>query len=504
MSVQRFDVVIIGAGLSGIGAARYLKKELPAKSFVILETKPRMGGTWHLFRYPGIRSDSDMHTMGYAFKPWEYPKAISEGSSILSYIKETASENDIDRHIRYESRVLRASWSSSDSLWTLEIEHPDEHDSRICCGIIFSCAGYYDHHQGYLPEWKGYDDYKGVLVHPQFWPKGLDYAGKRVVIIGSGATAVTLGPALAEKAAEVVQLQRSPSYVVSRPSKDAFNTILKWILPPRLAYHATRWRTILAGNLRARRMTKDPAGTKRLLIQNALSEVGSDCGKEHFTPDYWPGQQRICRVPDGDMFKAIREKRLIMITDEIDRFDEKGIILKSGKHLDADIVITATGLVLQALGGVQYEVDGQSIDPGRLLIYKGFMYSNVPNLLYFVGYFNASWTLKVDLVASFACRLLRYMDKREAKRVVALADEKVFQGPRREGRFISGYIRRAAHKMPKMTAAYPWLSDQNYILDRKIFLRAPIEDGTLDFSGTSPIALPASQKGEAAPLQAAE
>lgn len=504
MSRERVDVVIVGAGLSGIGVARYLKRELPGKSFAILETKSRMGGTWELFRYPGVRSDSDMHTMGYAFKPWEHPKAISEGASILSYIKETSSENDIDRHIRYESRVLRASWSSADCLWTLEIEHPGGSLGRICCRVIFSCAGYYDHHEGYLPKWQGCDEYEGVLVHPQFWPETLDYAGKRVVIIGSGATAVTLGPALAETAAEVVQLQRSPSYVVSRPSQDSFNTVLKWVLPSRLAYQATRWRTILGGKLRARRMRKDPAGTKRMLIKNALAKVGSACSAQHFTPDYWPGQQRICRVPDGDMFKAIREKRLVMVTDEIDRFDQTGIVLKSGKRLDADIVVTATGLVLQALGGIKYEVDGQSIDPARLIVYKGFMYSNVPNLIYFAGYFNASWTLKVDLVASFACRLLRHMDKIGAKRVVALADERVFQAPKRVGRFMSGYIRRAAHKMPKMAEECPWFSDQDYIIDRKIFLRSPVDDGTLSFSGTDPIALPPSQKADVAPLQAAE
>src|SRR6185312_14248275 len=301
MTVERFDVIIVGAGLSGIGAARYLKTRLPQKSFVILETKPRMGGTWDLFRYPGIRSDSDMHTMGYAFKPWKHPKAISEAGAIIQYIEETAAENDIVSHIRYQHRIISAAWSSAESLWTLEVEQADGRLIRLCTPFVFSCAGYYNHHEGYLPDWPGYHNFKGTLVHPQFWPEALDYAGKRIVIIGSGATAVTLAPALAERAEEVVQLQRSPSYVVSRPSEDAFNTFLKTFLPANLAYQATRWRTIITGRLRARRFAKDPRRAKQLLIDLVKAEIG-DCDITHFTPDYWPGQQRICRVPDGDMF----------------------------------------------------------------------------------------------------------------------------------------------------------------------------------------------------------
>ncbi|MGH6717373.1 MAG: flavin-containing monooxygenase, partial [Bradyrhizobium sp.] len=306
MTIERFDVIIVGAGLSGIAAARYLKTRLPQKSFAILETKQRMGGTWDLFRYPGIRSDSDMHTMGYAFKPWQHPKAISEGGAIIRYIQETAAENDIDRHIRYRHRIIGASWSSAQSQWTLDVDRADGRRIQLCCAFIFSCAGYYNHHEGYLPEWPGYHDYKGRLVHPQFWPDDLDTTGKRVVIVGSGATAVTLAPALAERAAQVIQLQRSPTYVVSRPSEDKLNSLLKRLLPARLAYQATRWRNIIVGRRRAKRFAKDPSRAKRLLIDLVKAQVGPGCDIRHFTPDYWPGQQRICRVPDGDMFKAIR------------------------------------------------------------------------------------------------------------------------------------------------------------------------------------------------------
>ncbi|RYE51747.1 MAG: NAD(P)/FAD-dependent oxidoreductase [Hyphomicrobiales bacterium] len=504
MADGMLDVVIIGAGLSGIGAARYLKRRLPGKSFLILESKPRMGGTWDLFRYPGIRSDSDMHTMGYAFKPWKHPKAISEGSSIVSYIKETATENDIDRHIRYEQKVVSASWSSAQSHWTLEIQQADGSIGRLSCSFIFSCAGYYNHHEGYLPEWAGYHDYKGTLVHPQFWPENLDYAGKRVVIVGSGATAVTLSPALAEKAAHVTQLQRSPTYVVSRPSEDAFNTVLKMFLPAQLAYSATRWRTIIAGRLRAKRMAKDPKAVKKMLVDMAAAEAGPDCDPRHFTPDYWPGQQRICRVPDGDMFKSIRDKKVSIVTDQIDRFDATGIQLKSGGRLDADIIITATGLVLQSLGGVKYFVDGQAIAPGKLLMFKGFMYSNMPNLIYFTGYFNASWTLKVDLVADYACRLLKYMDETGAKQVTPVADNETFAKPGRPNRFLSGYIKRAAGRVPKMGADFPWFTEQNYFWDRKTLLRGKVDDGTLDFSGPKPITLPPLQRADEVQQQAAE
>jgi cation diffusion facilitator CzcD-associated flavoprotein CzcO len=446
------------------------------------------------FRYPGIRSDSDMHTMGYAFKPWNYPKAISDGADILAYIKETARENALWPHIRFEHKLLRASWSSAQSQWTLEVRLGDGTRTQLRCGFLLSCAGYYRHDEGFLPNWPGCAGYKGKLVHPQFWPDDVDWTGKRVVIIGSGATAVTLSPVLADKAAHVWQLQRSPTYMVTRPAVDGLAETLKRWLPDMLAYQLVRWRNILRNRFLIKQMARDLAGTKQRLVQLAKAQAGPSCDIKNLTPDYMPGQQRICRVADGDFFKAMREGKLTLVTDDIERFDATGIRLKSGKRLDADIVITATGLVLQALGGAAYEVDGQAIDPGKLLIFKGFMYSNVPNLIYFTGYTNASWTLKVDLVADYACRLLGHMDKTGARQVTAWAAEEVFRQPGRPNNFISGYVRRAAQRMPKAGPAYPWIHEQNYFWDRKTLLRGKVDDGALDFSGPKPVVLPAAQR----------
>ena len=494
MMDEYLDVVIVGAGLSGIGAARYLKTRLPGKSFAILESKPRMGGTWDLFRYPGVRSDSDMHTMGYAFKPWNHPKAISDGDAILAYIEETAAENGLTSRIRFEHQLVSASWSSAKAQWTLDVRRGDGGMVRLRCGFLFSCAGYYRHDEGHLPHWPGYGDYKGILVHPQFWPEDLDWSGKRIVVIGSGATAVTLSPVLAEKGAHVTQLQRSPTYMVTRPVVDALAERLRRWLPPMLSYQAVRWRNILRNRLLIRQMARDLGRAKRQLVALAKAQAGPWCDIKHLTPDYMPGQQRICRVADGDFFKAIRDGQLTLVTDEIERFDASGIRLASGQHLEADIVITATGLVLQALGGAAYEVDGQAIDPGKLLIFKGFMYSNVPNLIYFTGYTNASWTLKVDLVADYACRLLAHMQRTGAKQVTARASEDVFQAPGRTSTFISGYVRRAAHRMPRPGPAYPWIHEQNYFWDRKTLLRGKVDDGTLDFSRPKPVVLPPAQR----------
>jgi monooxygenase len=333
-------------------------------------------------------------------------------------------------------------------------------------------------------------------VRPQFWPQDLDWSGKRIVIIGSGATAVTLAPVLAETAAHVTQLQRSPTYMITRPSIDPLAERLRRWLPATVAYQAVRWRNILRTRLLIRQMMRDLAGTKRQMVALAKAQAGANCDVKDLTPDYMPGQQRICRVADGDFFKAIRSGRLTLVTDEIERFDKSGIRLKSGRHLEADIVITATGLVLQALGGAAYEVDGQAIDPGKLLIFKGFMYSNVPNLIYFTGYTNASWTLKVDLVADYACRLLAHMDKTGAKQVTPWAAEETFRQPGRPNSFISGYVRRAAHRMPRHGPAFPWLHEQNYLWDRKTLLRGRVDDGTLDFSGPKPVILPSAQRAE--------
>jgi cation diffusion facilitator CzcD-associated flavoprotein CzcO len=503
MTTEYVDVLIIGAGLSGIGAARYLKKRLPKKSFAVLETKQRIGGTWDQFRYPGIRSDSDMHTMGYAFKPWTHPKAISDGDSILEYVRETATENGLLPHIRFEHKVLRASWSSADSRWTVEVKRGDGSTTNMSCGFLFSCAGYYRHDEGYLPQWPGYSEFKGTIVHPQFWPQELDWTGKRIVIVGSGATAVTLSPVLAQQAAHVTQLQRSPTYMVTRPTVDAFAEGLRRWLPSKLAYQAVRWRNILRNRLLTRQMSRDLGRARRNMIGVAKAQAGPDCDIKHLSPDYMPGQQRICRVADGDFFQAIRDGRLTLVTDDIRRFDATGILLESGQHLEADIVITATGLVMQALGGAAYEVDGQKIDSGKLLIFKGFMYSNVSNLIYFTGYTSASWTLKVDLVADYACRLLAHMDNIAAPQVAPRAAEEIFEQPGKPSKFISGYVQRAARRMPRHGAAYPWIHEQNYFWDRKTLLRGRVDDGTLSFSRDAVI-LPPSQRAAPTLAQAAE
>lgn len=477
------DVIIIGAGLSGIGVARYLKVECPDKDFAILEAKPRMGGTWDLFRYPGIRSDSDMHTMGYAFKPWKNAKAISDGGSILNYVKETSREYGIDDHILYEHKVQRADYDTSTALWTLTLETPDG-VKTMTARFILSCAGYYRHDEGYLPDFPGYDSFKGQLVHPQFWPEDLDYAGKKVAIIGSGATAVTLTPTLAEKAAHVWQIQRTPTYVINRPAKDRIGNILKTVFPGKLGYWLTRWKIIWAGRLRRKKFVSDIKGMKKLLIGGVGKELAQDVPdwRDHFTPPYWPGQQRICVVPDGDMFETLRQKKATMVTGEIETFTETGLRMQDGTEIEADIIVTATGLVLQTLGGAQYAVDGQDVDPGRLLVYKGFMYSNMPNLIYVTGYTNASWTLKVDLVAEYACRLLKHMDEKGYVQAVPRAGSEDFATISTAIKFTSGYFLRVRDRLPKHGTAFPWVHEQEYFWDRKTLKRGKVDDGSLDFS----------------------
>ncbi len=504
VAMQRdFDVLIVGAGLSGIGAARYLKVKCPEKSFAVLESKPEMGGTWNLFRYPGIRSDSDMYTMGYAFKPWTNPKSISHGDIILNYIKETSAENGIDAHINYGRKVVSASYDSKNTRWTLEIDHNGTPETWTC-NMLFGCSGYYMHDEGYLPEWEGYDDFEGTLVHPQFWPEDLDYAGKRIAIIGSGATAVTLLPSLAQKAAHVVQVQRSPTYIVNRPSEDKWANRFRRFLPAKLAYALSRWRIILDGRMRRQRMAKNIKGAKRFLVGEVAKEVGDAVDwKTHFVPEYWPGQQRICAVPDGDMFEPLKSGKASIHTGHIERFTKTGLQMQDGTHIDADIIITATGLKLHFLGGMQVSVDQQQIDPSKLLIFKGFMYSNVPNLIYFSGYTNASWTLKVDLVAEFACRLLRHMDRIGARQVVPVASAEDLTQTSESIKFTSGYFLRSLKDLPKHGKAFPWIHEQDYLWDRKTLKRGKVDDGALTFSKGDPMILPQEQvRREAAEIAA--
>ena len=393
--MEHFDVLIVGAGLSGVGAAAHLSMECPGKSFAILEGRAAMGGTWDLFRYPGVRSDSDMYTLGYRFRPWSDPKAIADGPAILKYIRETAAEFKIDEKIRYNHRVRRAAWSSDEARWTIEAESgPDKSIVRMTCGFLYLCTGYYDYENGYTPEWAGMDRFRGRIVHPQKWTEDIDYTGRRVVVIGSGATAVTLVPAMAERAAHVTMLQRSPTYVVSRPAEDKIANRLRSLLPARAAYAVTRWKNVLLGMFFYKLARSRPAIMKRLIAKGVKKELGEQFDIKHFTPSYNPWDQRLCLVPDSDLFRAIREGRASVVTDQIESFTETGLQLKSGERLDADIIVTATGLVLTLMAGLRLVVDGAPVDMSKTMAYKGMMYSDVPNAASAFGYTNDSWTLK--------------------------------------------------------------------------------------------------------------
>ncbi len=483
MSQVDFDVLIIGAGLSGIGVARYLAVKCPEKSFAILEGRKAIGGTWDLFRYPGIRSDSDMHTMGYAFKTWKHTKAISPGDLIRDYVVETADENHLTEKVRFEHKVLRTEYDSATATWTVTCSTPAG-SVTMTCNMLFMAAGYYTYDKGYLPEFDGYDDFKGTMIHPQFWPQDYDHAGKRIAIIGSGATAVTLLPTLAETAAKVIQVQRSPTYVVSRPSEDTVGNWLKRILPGRMGYSLARWRIILRGQLMRRKFAKDIKGATRMLIGLVGKQLGGKVPdwKTHFTPRYMPWQQRLCLVPDGDMFKSLRDGKAEIVTGEIDRFTETGILMKDGQQIDVDTIVTATGLILDYFGGMEMVVDGQAVEPGKQLIFKGFMYSNVPNMIYFRGYTNASWTLKVDLVAEYACRLLKYMDRNGYRQVLPAATSQDFGTVSNSISFTSGYFLRAVDRLPKHGTTFPWEHKQDYLWDRKVLRKGKVDDGTLTFS----------------------
>src|SRR5262245_12929171 len=417
MAFEHFDVLIVGAGLSGMAAAHYLRQTCPSKTFLILESRARIGGTWDLFRYPGVRSDSDMFTMAYAFRPWQIPKSISDGHLIRQYISDTAREEETDGHIRFHHQVVRADWSSQDARWTVEAAHrrPDgrEETVTLTSNFLFSCAGYYKYSSGYEPELSGRDRFKGTIVHPQAWPQDLDCSGRRVVVIGSGATAVTLVPALAKTAAHVTMLQRSPTYIVSFPELDRLAIALSRMLPSRLAYGITRWKNIGFMTYMYQLARRRPELAKKAIVKRTRAELGADYDvATHFTPRYYPWEQRLCLVPDADLFIAIREGRASVATDHIETFTEKGIQLKSGKELEADIIVTATGLQLQILGGIAVSVDGKSVDFSKTLSYKGVMFSGVPNLASVFGYINASWTLKADLICAYVARLIAYMDRK--------------------------------------------------------------------------------------------
>jgi monooxygenase len=486
MSPEHFDVLIVGAGLSGICAGYHLQHKCPTKSFAILEGRETIGGTWDLFRYPGVRSDSDMFTLGYSFKPWTEAKAIADGAHILNYVRQTAQENGIDGKIRFRHRVKRASWSTQDARWMVEAERAADDGTTetmaFTCNFLFMCAGYYRYEEGYTPEFAGRADFKGTIVHPQKWPENLDYAGKRVVVIGSGATAVTLVPEMAKTADHVTMLQRSPTYVVSRPARDPFADRLRRKLPTALAYQLIRWRNVFWGIFFFQLSRRRPERVKELILGGVRMALGADYDvATHFTPRYNPWDQRLCLVPDGDLFTAIRDNRASVVTSEIDAFTEKGIRLKDGNELEADIIVTATGLVLQVLGGLEVAVDGRAIDFARELTYKGMMYADVPNLASALGYTNASWTLKCDLTCEYVCRLINYMDRRGFRQCMPHNDDpSLKQLPALS--FSSGYVQRSIAKLPKQGSRRPWRLYQNYALDTVSLRFGTVDDGVMRYS----------------------
>ena len=483
MALEHFDVLIVGAGISGIGAACHLQKNCPGKTYLIVEARAAPGGTWDLFRYPGIRSDSDMYTLGYAFKPWTHPRAIADAPQILDYLKETVAEHQLEPHMRYGHKVVSAKWSTARARWEVEIEQQATGDSiLLSCDFLHMCSGYYNYEHGYMPEFEGTECFNGPIIHPQHWPEDLDYQGKRVVVIGSGATAVTLVPALAKTAAHVTMLQRSPTYVVSRPAEDRFANKLREILPPALAYFITRWRNILFQRFIYERCRKYPRQAKARIIAMVRDELGPQYDVDtHFTPTYYPWDQRLCLVPDGDMFKAIREGRASVVTDHIDCFTGNGLRLKSGKELQADIIVTATGLELQFLSDVVITVDGEVLEPGRALSYKGMMVSGVPNMALSAGYTNASWTLKCDLTCDYVCRLLNYMD-RHGYRICTPVNRDPNLEVEAYMSLSSGYIQRALDKFPRQGARAPWKLYQNYIRDIFALRFGRLADGVMEFS----------------------
>jgi monooxygenase len=477
---EHVDVLIIGAGLSGIGSAAHLTRELPRTSYVVLEAREVSGGTWDLFRYPGVRSDSDMYTMGYRFRPWRHEEALGFGERILEYLRETAREYDVERRIRYSHRVVRTSWDSETALWTVEADHRGE-PVTFTAGLVWSCRGYYDYDRGHEPEFAGAEDFRGRVVHPQHWPADLDWTGRRVVVIGSGATAMTVVPAMARQASHVTMLQRSPTYVMSLPQRDPFAARARRWLPEGLAHRVVRWKSILVQAAFFRLARSRPAFVKRLIRRQNVARLpeGYDVDT-HFAPAYQPWDQRMCFVPDSDLFHAVRRGDAEIVTATIERFDADGIVLGDGRHLPADLIVTATGLTLSPFGGIELIVDGEEIDPSRSMTYRALMLSEVPNFVFTVGYTNASWTLKVDLVAEFTGRLLTYLAEHGHRRVVPRRDPTVGEVPLMD--FTSGYVVRALDQLPHQGDREPWQLRQSYLRDRRTIRRAALDDGVLEFS----------------------
>ena len=478
---EHVDVLIVGAGISGLGAAVHMQKHCPERTCLILEGRSAIGGTWDLFRYPGIRSDSDMFTLGFSFKPWTQGKAIADGAAILAYLEETVREYRLAERIRFDHTVSSAAWDSASARWTLTVQHAGA-ERLLTCNFLYMCAGYYDYKEGFTPDYPGRQTFAGTFVHPQHWPAGLNCSGKRVVVIGSGATAMTLVPTLAQEAGQVVMLQRSPTYVISRPAEDRLANRLRRYLPAMLAYQLIRWRNVLLQMFFFNLARWRPEKFRDRLLGMVRHELGPDYDvARHFTPRYRPWQQRLCLVPDGDLFKALRSGRARMVTGHIDRFYAQGIRLQSGEQLEADIVVSATGLKLKLLGGLQVSVDGQPVNLADTFGYKGLMFSGVPNLAVAFGYTNASWTLKADLTSEFVCRLLNHLQAQGKTTVVPVLDD-----PHQPATpwldFTSGYVLRAMQQFPKQGKRLPWKLYQNYLKDLLLLRYSRLEDGVLRFS----------------------
>ena len=495
METNNYDVLIIGAGLSGIGMACHLQKECPDKRVGILERRKAIGGTWDLFRYPGIRSDSDMFTFGYKLRPWHELKVLADGPSIRQYVSDTAREFGVDKKIRFGIKTTHAAWSSEHKRWTLSaIDEESGQAVTFTCNYLVSCTGYYNHDAGYLPSFPGIEHFKGQCIHPQFWPEKLDYRGKQVVVIGSGATAVTLVPSMADETAHITMLQRSPSYVFSLPSYDKISEVLRRVLPDRWVFGMARRRNLLLARVIYKASKRWPEQMRRLLLAGVRKQVGEDFDMTHFSPKYKPWDQRLCAVPDADLFKAIRAGKASVVTDHIDTFTENGIRLKSGKELQADIIVTATGLQIQSFGGMELRVDGRAVAVNELMTYKGVLLQDVPNMGWIFGYINASWTLKVDMAAAYICRLLKHMDQKGIDVVTARAPHGQVQDESIVGALQSGYAQRGSAALPRQGRGLPWRILHSPEKDHVMLLKDPVEDSALEF-GSAHAARTAARRG---------
>ena len=480
---EHFDTVIIGAGLSGIGAACHLQRECPSRSYLVLEARTRMGGTWDLFRYPGIRSDSDMHTLGYDFKPWTDGKAIADGPAILDYIKETAAEFGIEDHIKYDRKVVSMNWKSAEARWHLTLSRADGTKSELSTNFIISAAGYYDYDNPYDPHFDGREDFTGDIIHPQHWPEDYDTTGKRIVVIGSGATAVTLVPALAKNAEHVTMLQRSPTWIASRPDTDWIADILRKILPEKLAYKVTRAKTIAYSRYVYKTAQKKPKKIGDYLLKDIRKELGPDFDiKTHFTPNYNPWDQRLCLVPNSDLFKVMNAGKASVVTDQIDRFVPEGVLLTSGETLSADLIVTATGLNVCVAGQAEISIDDAPQDLSKVFGFYGLMFSGIPNMVSVFGYTNASWTLRADLISRFGCRLMNHMDAQNLDIVMARAPKGLI--PRKFVDFEAGYINRVVDELPKQGDRDPWQNRQDYKYDKAVLMKAALDHEALEFTSS--------------------